>query len=327
MPHRKAKQIHDQIMQSNQILLIPHKNPDGDACGAVSALGTYIKNYQKKVDIFCVTPVPEQLRGLALMDEVTTDPRIWDTQYDTIIVCDSGDPEYAGVSQYLKKNNTATIVVIDHHATNTHFGDINLVSLTHSSTCELLYDYFTHNRIDITPDMATALLCGIIYDTGSFTNSATSKRSLGIAGSLVKQGGSMKEVIECLYNNKHVHTLRLWGKALSNLHYDHELDIVSLSVSIEDMLSCGVDEESADGIANFMNTLKDGKIHIVFREKPDNVVKVSMRTTRDDVDVSQIAKSFGGGGHKKAAGFTIESPINSVYEKILPTLNKCLKSV
>ncbi|HRH23162.1 MAG TPA: bifunctional oligoribonuclease/PAP phosphatase NrnA [Candidatus Magasanikbacteria bacterium] len=327
MPQRIGKQIHELLMNCERVLLVPHKNPDGDACGAVSALGLYLQNLQKKADIFCATAVPKELQILPLMDIVTSNPATWETPYDAIIVCDSGNPEYAGVNSYLQKNSTAKVVVVDHHPTNTYFGDLNLVSLTNSSTCEILYEYFTYNRINITPDMATALLCGIIYDTGSFSNSATSKKSLSIAGSLVKKGGSMKDVVRSLYKNKHMNTLKLWGKALSGLAYDTELDIVSMTISIEDMLSCGVDEEGADGIANFMNALKDGKVHMVFREKPNNLVKVSMRTTKDDVDVSQIAKAFGGGGHKKAAGFTIESPIKSVYEKILPTLNKCLKQV
>ncbi len=327
MPHRIAKQIHELLTNCERILLIPHKNPDGDACGAVSALGLYLHNLQKKADIFCGTLVPKELQNLPLMNTVVTNPDIWENSYDAIIVCDSGDPVYAGIDSYLKKNKTATVIVIDHHPTNTYFGDINLVSLTNSSTCEMLYEYFASNKIDITSDMATSLLCGIIYDTGSFSNSATSKKSLSIAGSLVKSGGSMKEVVRCLYKNKHMNTLKLWGKALSNLHYDEGLDIVSMTISIEDMIASGVDEEGADGIANFMNALKDGKVHMVFREKPNNMVKVSMRTTKEDVDVAQIAKAFGGGGHKKAAGFTIESSINSVYEKLLPTLNKCLKQV
>lgn len=325
MPHRIAKQIHELLTNCEHILLVPHKNPDGDACGAVGALGLYLHNIQKKADIFCATQVPKELLSLPLMNTVKTDPKTWDTPYDAIIVCDSGDPVYAGIDSYLKKNNTGTVVVIDHHPTNTYFGDINLVSLTNSSTCEILYEYFTYNKIDITREMATSLLCGIIYDTGSFTNSATSKKSLSIAGSLVKKGGSMKEVVRCLYKNKHMNTLKLWGKALSNLYYDEALDIVSMTISIEDMVASGVDEEGADGIANFMNALKDGKVHMVFREKPNNSVKVSMRTTRDDVDVAQIAQSFGGGGHKKAAGFTIESPVKTVYEKIRPTLNKHLR--
>lgn len=327
MPQRIAKQIHELLLKSQCIRLIPHQNPDGDACGAVSALAEYLKTYHKKVEIFCISEVPKQLKFLAHMDTMTSDPILWNTPCDVIIVCDSGDPEYAGIGKYLKQNKSTPVVVIDHHVTNTHYGNINLVVTSNSSTCEILSEYFVTNQIPITASMATALLTGIIFDTGSFSNSATSKKSLAVASSLVKAGGSLKNVVKHLLVDKHINTLKLWGKALSNLHHDKELDIVYIKISLIDMLTSGVDEDGANGIANFMNTLKDGGIHIVFREKPDNTVKVSMRTTKNDIDVAQIAKSFGGGGHKKAAGFSLEGPIATAYEKIVPTLNKYLKKV
>lgn len=325
MPHRIAKQIHTLLLTCTRIRLVPHQNPDGDACGAVSALAEYLKSYHKEVEIFCATEVPETLKFLAHMETVTSDPTIWDSACDAIIVCDSGDPEYAGIAKYLKKNKKTPLIVIDHHISNTNYGDINLVITNSSSTCEILSEYFVVNQVPITAPIATALLTGIIYDTGSFSNSATSKKSLSIASSLVKAGGSLKQVIKHLLVDKHINTLKLWGKALSNLVYDKGLDVAYIKISLIDMLTCGVDEEGANGIANFMNTLKEGKVHIVFREKPDNTIKVSMRTTKDDVDVAQIAKSFGGGGHKKAAGFSLAGPIDSAYEKILPTLNKYLR--
>ncbi len=314
-------------MKSKTIRLIPHQNPDGDAVGAVAALGTYLKQNHKNVEIFCVTDVPSQLQFITLMETATSDPKIWDNPCDVIVVCDSGDAVYAGVDSYLKNNKNTPVVVIDHHAHNARFGNINLVVPENSSTCEILYEYFNYNKISITPDMATALLCGIMYDTGSFTNGATSKKSLSIGGALVKAGGALKKVVRYLYKDKHVNTLRLWGRALSNLVHDTDLDIVYMHITLEDMLSCGVDDDSANGVANFMSILKDGRIHIVFREKPDGMVKVSMRTKRDDTDVAQVAKEFGGGGHKKAAGFTIQAPIKQTYEHILPVLNKYFKKV
>lgn len=327
MPQRIAKQIHELLLTSERIRLIPHQNPDGDACGAVSALATYLISYGKEVEIFCATTAPEQLHFLAHIAKLTDNPTSWKNSVDAIVVCDSGDPVYAGIEHYLKKNKKTPVVVIDHHVTNTHYGSLNLVVTENSSTCEILYEYFATNKIPLTNTMATALLCGIVYDTGSFTNSATSKKSLAIAGSLVRQGASIKDIMRFMYKDKQVHVLKLWGKALSNLVYDQTLEVVIIPISLEDMLTSGADEESANGIANFMNTLKDGRVHMVFREKQNNMIKVSMRTTKDDIDVSQIAKTFGGGGHKKAAGFSIEGPLTQVYEKILPTLNKYLKKV
>jgi phosphoesterase RecJ-like protein len=327
MPQRIGKQIHELLLASEHIRLIPHPNPDGDACGAVAALGLYLKNHLKKVEIFCTTPVPRQYAFLPLMDTVTTDTTVWNNPSDVVLVCDSGDPVYAGIDTYLQKNTHQKLVNIDHHPRNTQFGDLNLVLTDRSSTCEVLYEYFVANQVTITPDMATALLCGIVYDTGSFSNSATSGRSLAVAGTLVRQGASMKNIVKFMYRDKNLNVLKLWGTALSNLAYDKTLDIVSLSITLRDMLSCGVDEDGANGIANFMNTLKDGRVHMVFREKPNGMIKVSMRTTHEDIDLSEIAQAFNGGGHRKAAGFSIHAPIEKVYEQMLPTLNKYLKKV
>ncbi len=314
-------------MRSTTIRLIPHQNPDGDAIGAVSALGQYLRAAGKKVEFFCATETPQQLQFITLAHEISHNPQIWDTPCDVIVVCDSGDPVYAGIDQYLKKNPHTPVVVIDHHETNTFFGTLNLVSTAHSSTGELLYDYFKANNIQITPDIATALLCGIMYDTGSFSNSATSNKSLSVAGILIKSGASIKKIVQYIYKDKYINVLKLWGKALANLSYDRELDIASISISLEDMFVSGVDEERANGIANFMHTLKDGSVHMVFREKTDHTVKVSMRTTKDTIDVSLIAREFGGGGHKKAAGCTISAPLSHAYETMLPILKKHLKKI
>ncbi len=314
-------------MKSKMIRLIPHQNPDGDAIGAVAALGLYLKKHNKNVEIFCTTEVPHHLQHMPLANTVVSDPTLWDKPCDAIVVCDSGDASYAGIDKYLKKNKEATVVVIDHHPNNAHFGDINLVSTVHSSTCELLYDYFVANQVVITPDMATNLLCGIMYDTGSFTNSATSKKSLMVAGILVKLGGALTKVVHYLYKDKQVTTLKLWGKAMSNLRHDTEHDVVYMCLTLEDMRACGADEDSANGVANFMSILKDGRIHMVLREQQNGMVKVSMRTKRDDTDVAEIAREFGGGGHKKAAGFTIETSVVQAYDNITPILNKHLKKV
>ncbi len=327
MPYRIGKQIHELLMKSQIIRIIPHQNPDGDAIGAVSSLGSCLKRRNKNVEIFCTTTVPSQLQHMPLADTIVSDPVLWDSPCDVIIVCDSGDAVYAGINKYLEKNTKAIVVVIDHHPNNTRFGDINLVSTTHSSTCELLYDYFVANQITITPDMATNLLCGIMYDTGSFTNSATSKKSLMVAGVLVKLGGALTKVVRYLYKDKQVSTLKLWGNAMSNLRHDTEHDVVHMCLTLEDMRVCGADEDSANGVANFMSILKDGRIHMVLREQHNGMVKVSMRTKRDDTDVAEIAREFGGGGHKKAAGFTFATPIAEAYPKMLPILNKYLKKV
>ncbi len=327
MPHRISKQIYEVLMNSKRIIVIPHQNPDGDAVGSVSALVQFLKSQHKIVDVFCATPVPEQLNFLKGMTTVSSDPNTWQKAYDTIIVCDSGDPVYAGIANYLPMQKNAEVIVIDHHPTNTYYGTINLVDTKASSTTEIVYQFFTDTKVEITKHIATSLLVGLMTDTGIFSNSGTSKNALSIASTLVRKGADLTAIRKNIIIDKRMSTLKLWGKALAKLTHEKELDVVYTTISIEDMLTCGVDEESVSGIANLMNMLKEGKAHFVFHERPDHTVKVSMRTTRDDVDVSEIAKAFGGGGHKKAAGFSLAIPLETAFTYIVPTLNKCLKKV
>lgn len=312
-----AKQIHQHLEKAKKIAIIPHQNPDGDALGAASAFCHYLRNLGKSAHIFCVTPANDKLSFIPKHSELSTNPAIFlDPELDTVVVLDSGDLRYAGVSGYLQ-NHAATIINIDHHNTNEHYGRYNLVLPTTSSTCEVLYHYFYHNHIAIDNAMATALLAGLTTDTGNFQNSATTASALKVGGQLLRSGGNLKSVYDGTVRNKSVDTLKLWGKVLSRLEKNEDKGITYTFVTQEDLAECQVPDNESEGIANFMNNLEDTKISLILKETVDGKVKGSFRTTKDDVDVSAMAKKLGGGGHKKAAGFTTDGPIANVLKKIL----------
>ena len=324
MPHRIAKQIHTAIMQANRILLIPHRNPDGDALGSVASFMQFLRSIGKPHTAFCETPITSRLQYLPHLEYITSDASIWqDTSYDVVIVFDSGDLRYAGVDTHIQQSPIKrTIINIDHHPTNEHFGDLNLVIPTASSTTEILYHFFKYNNVTITSDIATCLLTGLVTDTDNFTNAATSITSFSIASDLISRGGNLNLIRGWVFKDKSVNALKLWGTVLSRLTKHEELDIVYTYLTQEDLAEHHVNEAEAEGLANFLNTIGDGRAGLILKEMPDGKQKGSFRTTHDHVDVSAFSLLFGGGGHKKAAGFTIYNTREQDFEAIFKAIKQ-----
>lgn len=323
MPERIAKKIYSKILESKHILLIPHQHPDGDALGSVTALMHILKRLDIRHSAFCATESSEKLLFLPHADRVTTDANIWNEDIDLIIVLDSGDLRYAGVDAHIKDMDSRPYIInIDHHPTNEHFGDLNLVIPEASSTTQILYHFFKVNAIDIDSYVATCLLTGLITDTGNFTNSATTTASLSIAGELVKRGGDINLIKRIIFQSKTLNALKLWGAVLSRLEEHDTHQIVYSYITKADLEEHGVDEEEVEGLANFMNNLADGKAALILREQETGKMKGSFRTTREDIDVSAIAKLLGGGGHKKAAGFSADGSPEEVLEQVWKVMEK-----
>ncbi len=311
-----AIQIHEKIKRANAVLIVPHQNADGDALGSACAMFEYLQKLGIKAGIFCVTPVNPKLIFLPHCEKLQTDPDILiDQDWDLIIVVDSGDLQYAGVA-HLLKDHPAEIINIDHHHTNGKFGHHNLVIPTASSTAEVVYRFLRHNQIRISHRMATALLTGIITDTDNFTNAATNDIAMSAAGDLIRRGGNLNLINEHTVRNKTINLLRLWGDVLNRLEKHLRLDLVYTFITQADLKKHQVTENESEGVANFLNNLDEGKMSLILKETADEKIKGSFRTTKDDVDVSALAKKLGGGGHKKAAGFTTTGTIKEVLEKI-----------
>ncbi|OGH88752.1 MAG: hypothetical protein A3J93_01520 [Candidatus Magasanikbacteria bacterium RIFOXYC2_FULL_42_28] len=311
-----AKQIYSRLLSANKILIVSHQNPDGDTLGAGTGLLETLKNAGKSARLFCATPAPAKFNYLPHHDTITSDPSVFtDTDVDTVVVLDSGDLRYAGVHHHLY-NHRAEIINIDHHPTNENYGAYNLVRTDYSSTSEIIFHFLRFNGARLNHLSATALLTGIITDTDNFTNAATSARAMAVASELIATGANLNLINARTVQNKTVGSLRLWGLVLSRL-VKHSDDLASTYVKNEDWKNHDVPESEAEGIANFLNNLDSAKAALILKETPDGKIKGSFRTTRDDTDVAAMAKRLGGGGHKKAAGFTVEGTVESVLARIL----------
>ena len=316
--HRVARQIYHAIQAANHIILIPHPKPDGDALGSVSAMTRYLRRIEKNHTAFCATTISPRLAFIPHAAEIATADSVWtELNPDVVMVFDSGDLRYAGIADHLKQlPHPPVIINIDHHATNELYGHHNLVLPTASSTTEVLYNFFKYNQIKIDAAMATCLLTGLITDTDNFTNAATSSRALSIAGDLIRRGGDLGLIQESVFKDKSMNALRLWGLSLSRLTTDNETGVVHTYLTQADWKKYAVSDIETEGIANFMNNLDEAPAALILKELGDGKVKGSLRTTRNDVNVSAWAKALGGGGHKKAAGFTVTGSIDSALKKV-----------
>jgi len=306
-----AKKIHEEILGANKILIISHKNPDGDTLSSACALMQYLQSCNKDHQAFCATPINKNLAFLPHLEHFSTTPEIFKKDFfDVVVVFDSGDLLYAGVEDYLDNlDYSPTIINIDHHPTNQFYGHHNLVVPSAASTTEVLYRFFQINDVEIDKNLATCLLTGIVTDTGHFSNPSTSASSLKIASRLMNAGANLRLIQGWTLKNKTLNGLKLWGQVLSRLQKNEELDIATTIITKEDVEKNKISDEEIEGLANFLNNLSGAKVIMVLREKDDGVIKGSLRTTSSEVDVSELAKIFGGGGHAKAAGFSINGKL------------------
>lgn len=234
------------------------------------------------------------------------------SSYDLIVVLDSAELPLLGTiySENVDLFNSIPILNVDHHVSNTKFGQMQLIDPNAASATEVLYLWFTATpqwKEKITPDIATLLLTGLITDTRSFQNPNTTPRSLEIAANLLDLGARQQEIIQHVYKTKPLSTLKIWGRALNRIQVDPVSRIVWSLVSREDLQEMGATSKETHGILDeLISTVPDADVHALFTEVEEGGCKVSLRSGTA-IDVNLIAgRLFGGGGHARAAGFRLK---------------------
>ena len=290
-----------------KILLIVHENPDGDTLGSASVIYQVLKKMGKAPAMVCKDPVPKPFLFLPEIDQIQHDMLFGD--YEAIVVIDCGDLRRTGFADRLREfaKKKKIVINIDHHPKNDlhKIATINYWDQNSSSTAEIIWEIITQMPVQIDKNMATALLTGLYTDTGGFKHSNTSPKTLQIAAELLKHGGKIKLITQNVSLNKSVPAMKLWGLVLSRLHRHNELKVVSSVITQKDLTDSGACQDDIAGVVNLMNTIPDSSATILFYETEDGQIRASIRTEDDHVDVSQLAAIFGGGGHKKASGFTV----------------------
>ncbi len=249
-------------------------------------------------------------------------------RYDLIVTVDTADLALLGslYTDHVDLFSAIPVLNIDHHISNTRYGQLQLIDPTAASATEVLYGWFRSvPEWDalITPDLATLLLTGLITDTRSFQNPNTTPKSLEVAAELLERGARQQEIIRHIYKTKPLSTLKIWGRALNRIQVDPVARIVWSAVSREDLLEMGASSKETHGILDeLISTVPDADVHVLFTELEEGGLKASMRSSAA-VDVSRLAgETYGGGGHSRASGFRVRS-----YENFQLQVLECVQKL
>ncbi|GAW94301.1 DHH family phosphoesterase [Calderihabitans maritimus] len=313
----------DQLRQANEVLIVSHLIPDGDCLGSMLALAEGLQQLGKKAITVNGDEVPKMYRylpgseGILLPGSVKKIPEV-------IVFVDCTDVERAGDEFQTILQSETTVINIDHHISNTHFGDYNLINTEASAIGEIILRILEELNVTITPRIATALYTAIVTDTGSFQFENTTPECLEAAAKLLRCGAELELLRRNLWESRSLLNTRLLAYTLSNLRMTADGKIAWISLEKEYMDKLGAKSEDCEGLINYPKSIEGVEIGIFFREIEPGKVKVGFRS-KEKVDVNLLASRFGGGGHKRAAGCTVEGSLETVIQDVIEEAEKLLR--
>jgi bifunctional oligoribonuclease and PAP phosphatase NrnA len=318
----------DAIRAGDRFLLTTHENPDGDALGSLLGMHRILEALGKDTVMFLAAkefPLPVEYRFLPL-EEVFHEPPA-DIADRTVMFLDCGNIDRMP-ADFLQHGDNK-VINIDHHHDNTRFGAVNLVDVDSSCTAEIVYDLAALLDVQLTPAIANALYVGLVTDTGKFMYENTDARSHRMAAGLIDAGVQVNEIYRRLYEHAPIEKLKLLARALEGITLRDDGRLAVTYISTEDYAVTGASEALTEGIIDHLRTVDGTVVAAVVRDQADGgraARKVSMRSTDGRVDVSAIARSQGGGGHRRAAGFGTDLEYEQIVEFLVAEIDSQLGS-
>ena len=324
------EQLLADIRQASHVVLATHVNPDGDALGSLFGLADILRGLGKTVFPYLEEPVSPLYDFIPGSESAKTDiaeirqfAAGGDAGNVVCIALDCGDAERLGKEKE-QLLAISPFLVIDHHHGNTAFGDTLWLDAASSSTGELVYELAQALDAEVSPAAAYALYVAILTDTGSFHYDNTSPRTLRIAADLVEKGVSPEDVAGKVYDNFSLERLRLMQMVLSTLQLHHNEQVGIVHVSSEMFAESGAASGDVEGFINYPRSIKSVRVAAFLKETKKGFVGVSLRA-KGSCDVAAVAATFGGGGHKNAAGFRFtDTSLEAVRETVLTALAEAL---
>lgn len=313
------ERVATELRRRDRFLLTAHEGPDGDALGSLLGMHKVLTQLGKDSVMFMAAkefPLPIEYRFLPL-EEVFHEPPA-DMADRTVIFLDCGNIDRMPV-EWLTSGGYE-IINIDHHHDNTCFGDINLVEVGSSCTAEIVYDLARLLGVRITPEIAAALYVGLITDTGKFMYENTNAHTHRVAADLIEAGVDVDDTYRRLYEHVPLEKLRLVSRALEGIERYCDNRLVVSYITAADYEATGAGEEMTEGLIDHLRSIEGAKVAAVIRDLGNRgraARKVSLRSSAGDIDVSAIARLNGGGGHKRAAGFSTDLEIKPLIEFLI----------
>lgn len=310
------ERVADQLRARDRFLLTAHEGPDGDALGSLLGMHKVLTQLGKDSVMFMAAkefPLPIEYRFLPL-EEVFHEPPA-DMACRTVVFLDCGNIDRMPVEWLTSGGND--VINIDHHHDNTRFGDVNLVEVGASCTAEIVYDLARLLGAKITPEIASALYVGLITDTGKFMYENTNAHTHRVAADLIEAGVNVDETYRRLYEHVPLEKLRLVSRALEKIQSHCDGRLVVSYITMADYEETGAGEEMTEGLIDHLRSIDGTMVAAVVRDLGNRgraARKVSLRSSAGEVDVSAVARLHGGGGHKRAAGFSTDLEIEALVE-------------
>ena len=311
------------VLKENQtFLVVGHVNPDGDCLGSMCALGLGLRQLGKSAFLVSPDGVPDLYKFLPGSDSITR--VVPARKFDAAIVVDCEGLDRLG-SAAEALSACGLVVEIDHHPGGERGAGIQLVVPSAASSGEIMFELLREAGVRIEPPIAECLLTAIVTDTGSFRFSNVKPSTLRTAAGLLEAGASISKIAHKVYETRSFSSTKLLGIALSTLRSTANGRIAYASITQDQMASSQAAEAETEGIVNYVRSIRGAHVGLLFREGANGTTRVSLRS-RDGVDISQVARLFGGGGHRTAAGCIVDRPLSEAIDLVVDAVRKWMGS-
>jgi len=308
---RRASQL---IVAAHRPLLVCHVAPDGDALGSLTGFARALRQLEMSPIAACADAIPsgfDYIPGIESVVRHVNDP------FDLVIALECSDLHRLGEFTELPHFEQHPLINVDHHITNTEYGDVDIVDPEASSTAEVVLEMVEYLDLSVDESLATSLLAGIVTDTRGFRTSNVTPRVLRAALRLTEAGASLPHVSQRGLDRRPMVAIRLWGAALSLLRFSE--GIIWTTIPVDMRREVGYQGNGDAGLVSFLVSASEADVAIVFVEQEDGSVDVGLRAT-PGFNVARFALRFGGGGHALASGFSAPGPLEEAKERVLSSL-------
>lgn len=321
MMNSVATQMAEELRKAPKVALFSHVSPDGDCVGSMLGIGLALEALGKEVSMYNLDAIPRNLSFLPGVDKIkgelpTPFPR-------TLLFVDCADLQRVKLSlEDLPPDSV--ILNLDHHISNQNFGTLNWVDSSASASGELAYALIRQLNVNLTQEIATNLYTAILTDTGSFKYSNTTSKTHRIAGELIDSGINLGGIHHHVFDQAPRVKLELLRRSLNRVQFFADGQLAIMTLGKIDFEESGAEESLSEGLIDHARTVEGVEVAVLLKESNPGIIRVSLRSNRW-FDVNKVADRFGGGGHKRAAGCTIESSLEEAQQLLMQTIEEELK--
>jgi phosphoesterase RecJ-like protein len=311
-------QIRDEILRAERFLITSHLKPDGDSIGSQMAMAYALRALGKQVRVLnCDAALPALLAFPGVADiEIGREA---DGEYDLVLVMECGDLARTGVNGL----DRYRIVNIDHHPGNAMYGAVNWFDAGAAACGEMVFDVIRCLGVPLTREIATHIYVAILTDTGSFHYSSISPRTFDICRQALEAGADPVSIARNVFDSNNIGRLRLFGAVLGSVELDESGRLAAIYLDRAMARASGGTYDDTEGLINLPLTVKEVQAVVFFKEWEENQFRISLRS-KGRIDVGEVAKQFGGGGHKNASGCTVSGNLASVRQQIIPLVQAAI---